>query len=215
MGDTLVLSIELLCIPSASEVTLVAMIRAIILASLSVGAMSQQATGLATCPCIGLNLWTEHAPGFTIDCSWAWGVDGTCVRPTGLISNFTDYPGDYGTSCKIHLEPGHAACADLTLSPPEQMPQSQQASWCNEPWCYIDPCNCDASDGTKSDYFPGALFYSTATCGSKNTYTALESATNTVGNAECAQASDETASDAHSLQMGFGLALAGMGAYEL
>jgi hypothetical protein len=95
------------------------------------------------------------------------------------------------------------------------MPQSQQASWCNEPWCYIDPCNCDASDGTKSDYFPGALFYSTATCGSKNTYTALESATNTVGNAECAQASGETASDAHSLQMGFGLALAGMGAYEL
>merc|ERR1711904_586178 len=196
-ADTLVLSIELLCIPSASEVTLVVMIRAIILASLSVGAMSQQATGLATCPCIGLNLWTEHAPGFTIDCSWAWGVDGTCVRPTGLISNFTDYPGDYGTSCKIHLEPGHAACADLTLSPPEQMPQSQQASWCNEPWCYIDPRNCDASDGTK------------------NTYTALESATNTVGNAECAQASDETASDAHSLQMGFGLVLVGMGAYEL
>merc|ERR1712178_521408 len=98
-----------------------------------------------------------------------------------------------------------------TLRPPEQMPQSQQASWCNEPWCYVDPCNCDASDATKSDYFPGTLFYSTATCGSKNTYTAVESATNTVGNAECATA-DESAGDATACQVGVGLMLAGMGA---
>merc|ERR1711977_505447 len=102
------------------------------------------------------------------------------------------------------LEPGHSACSDLTTVPPEQLPQSMQADWCYAKWCYIDPCNCDASDATKSDYFPGSLFYSYATCGDKNTYTAVESATNTVGNAECATASEDS-SDAQSLKMGFGM----------
>jgi hypothetical protein len=44
------------------------------------------------------------------------------------------------------------------------------------------------------------------TCGDKNTYTALESATNTVGNAECATASENT-DDAQSLKIGFVMTL--------
>jgi len=188
------------------------MIRAIILASVSVGALAQAGTGLATCPCIGTMLWTDHAPGFLEDCSWSWAVSGKCVMAPGLTSNFTVYPGDYGETCKPggHKEPGQAACFDLTKVPPEELPTATQADWCYTKWCYIDPCNCDASDATKSDYFPGALFYSYATCGDKNTYTALESATNSVGNAECAQASNEEASDASSLQVGAGFILSGM-----
>jgi len=189
------------------------MIRAIVLASLSFGASAQTAaTGLATCPCLADALWTTFAgDGFSKDCSWDWANDeGKCQVPIGLVSNFTDYPGDYGSTCKAWKEPGHQACSDLSTYPPTELPISEQADWCYSPWCYVDPCNCDASDATKSDYFPGTLFYSTATCGSKNTYTALESATNTVGNAECATA-DESA-DAHSLQVGVGLMLAGMGA---
>lgn len=184
------------------------MIRAIILASLAAGADAQSATGLSTCPCIGTTLWTVHATGFAISCSWEWGTNGQCIRPTGLISNFTDYAGDYGETCKRFAEPGQAPCYDLTKLPPEELPVAAQADWCNKKWCYVDPCNCDASDATKSDYFPGSLFYSYGTCGDKNTYTALESATNTVGNAECAS-SDDT-SDAHAIQMGAGLMLAGM-----
>jgi hypothetical protein len=187
------------------------MIRAIVLASLATGAAAAtQAEGLATCQCMGTILWTTHAPGNTKACSWDWAVNDLCTKPTGLASNFTDYPGDYGQSCKKQLEPGHSACFDLSTSPPTEKTISAQADWCATPWCYIDPCNCDASDATKSDYFPGTLFYSYATCGEKNTYTAVESATNTVGNAACATA-DESSSDANSLTMGLGSLLAVMG----
>merc|ERR1719181_2506180 len=183
------------------------MIRAIILASLTAGTAAQTSAGLATCPCLADALWTEVAPGLQVDCSWEWAKNGKCNSPTGLVSNFTDYPGSYGEQCKPWLEPGHSACSDLTTVPPTSLPQSMQADW-----CYVDPCNCDAPDATKSDYFPGTLFYSFATCGAKNTYTALESATNTVGNAECATAAEDS-SDAMSLQIGFGLMLASMGAF--
>jgi hypothetical protein len=133
------------------------------------------------------------------------------VKTVGLSSNFTSYGADYGESCKIQKEPGATACFDLSKTPPVEKAQSAQANWCNQKWCYIDPCNCDAPDATKSDYFPATLHYSYATCGDKNTYTALESSTNTVGNAECATV--EGASDAHSLKMGLGFLLAGMGAF--
>eukprot|EP00746_Dinoflagellata_sp_MGD_P068761 gnl/MRDRNA2_/MRDRNA2_28252_c0_seq1.p1 gnl/MRDRNA2_/MRDRNA2_28252_c0~~gnl/MRDRNA2_/MRDRNA2_28252_c0_seq1.p1 ORF type:complete len:1080 (+),score=176.86 gnl/MRDRNA2_/MRDRNA2_28252_c0_seq1:90-3329(+) len=136
-------------------------------------------TGLSTCKCIG-SLPDEVE---RVECSYDWAVDGKCVKTTGLQSNFTSYPGDFGTSCKKHLEPGHSSCFDITSDPPTE--KQDQAGWCGEKWCYIDPCNCDAADATKSDYFPGTLFYSHSTCGDKNTYTAMESATNTVGNAEC------------------------------
>jgi hypothetical protein len=189
------------------------MIRTIILASSAAGALAQSSAGVETCPCLQKAVWTEYAPGLQIDCSWEWGINGKCNSPTGLVSNFTDYPADFGEQCKVWLDPGHSACSDLTTVPPTPLPISMQADWCYAKWCYVDPCNCDASDATKSDYFPGTLFYTYATCGDKNTYTAVESATNTVGNAECAgagAADGESASDAHSLQMGAGLMLAGV-----
>jgi hypothetical protein len=183
------------------------MIRAIVIASLATGAIAQVGAGLATCQCLGDALWKTFAPGFEFKCSWEWAdADGLCVTPTGLASNFTDYPGDFGESCKVWEDPGHASCYDLTVVPPVAKPISDQADWCLDLWCYIDPCNCDASDATKSDYFPGTLFYSYGTCGDKNTYTATESATNTVGNAECASAQEES-DDAQSLKMGLVMTL--------
>merc|ERR1719236_22601 len=102
------------------------MIAAIVLASLSAMVSGQAAAGLATCLCI-----TEMPPAVTrVDCSYEWGVDGICFQPTGLASNFTFYPGDYGLSCKAHKEPGHSACTDLTTVPPTEKPQSEQADWC-------------------------------------------------------------------------------------
>jgi hypothetical protein len=193
------------------------MIRAIVLASLVLGATAQAATGLATCACLGEALWATFAPsgGYTLEkpCSWEWADSaGNCQVPSGLASNFTDYPGDFGETCKVWPDPGHSACYDLTTVPPEAKAISDQADWCLELWCYVDPCNCDASDATKSDYFPGTLFYSYATCGAKNMYTAVESATNTVGNAECATADESSSDDAQSLKMGLGLMFVGMGA---
>jgi len=183
------------------------MIRVLVLASASVGILAQTSiTGLPSCQCLGKLPSTVDE----VDCTYGWAINGKCYKTVGLVSNFTIYPGDYGETCKAHKEPGHGACFDLVKVPPEEKAMSDQAGWCNQKWCYIDPCNCDAADATKSDYFPGELFYSYGTCGDKNTYTASESATNTVGNAECA--SVEKASDAYSLKMGLGLVLAGLGA---
>merc|ERR1719163_888114 len=89
---------------------------------------------------------------------------------------------------------------------------NKQADWCADPWCYIDPCACDLSDPTNSDYFPAELHYSYATCEAANRYTETESATNTVGNAKCAGGgADESSSDAYPLKMGLGLLLASSG----
>jgi hypothetical protein len=158
------------------------MIRAIVLASVSFGVLATNSpTGLSSCACLGA--LPSSIPD--IDCTYDWAFKGKCVKAVGLVSNFTTYAADYGESCKIQKEPGSSSCFDITKTPPEEKATANQANWCNQKWCYIDPCKCDASDATKSDYFPDVLFYSYATCGDKNTYTALESASNTVGNAEC------------------------------
>jgi len=194
------------------------MMRTILLAVISVGALAEErpllnprrltsAAGLPTCLCLTKLPSTVEEK----DCTYDFAAGGKCYQTVGLVSNFTLVPGDFGESCKIHADPGHQACSDLTTYPPSEKPTSEQAGWCLQKWCYVDPCNCDASDATKSDYFPGELFYSYGTCGDKNTYTAAESATNTVGNAECAS-QPEAASDAYSFTMGFGLLLAGVGA---
>jgi len=199
-----------------SNPTFVAMIRAIVLALISVGTLAEEgpllqprraqtaAAGLPTCLCL------TKLPLEEKSCTYDFAPEGLCFQVVGLAQNFTLVPASFGESCAIHYDP-HQACSDLTKYPPEVKPISEQADWCMRKWCYVDPCNCDASDASKSDYFPGELTYTYGTCGDKNTYTATESATNTVGNAECTTAA-EPASDANSVKMGLGLLLAGMGA---
>merc|ERR1719335_1627893 len=106
------------------------------------------------------------------------------------------YPADYGMSCKVHKEPGSASCFNLTASPPVELAKDDQASWCYDKWCYIDPCDCDADDPTKSDYFPGELDFSYKTCGDENAYTAATNATNKVGSAVCEAKAAEKATTA-------------------
>jgi hypothetical protein len=139
-------------------------------------------TGMASCPCIAKLMGNVSL----VDCSYDWAYQGKCVvLQTVTQEGMAPYPGDYGVACKTHKEPGSDACFDTSSDPPVEKPPSQQADWCNGKWCYIDPCSCDAMDATMSDYFPGSLSYSYSTCGDKNTYTAVESSMNTVGNAKC------------------------------
>ena len=191
------------------------MIRAIVLALISVGTLAEEgallqprraqaAAGLPTCLCL------TKLPIAEVPCTYDFAPEGLCFQVIGLAQNFTLVPASFGESCIIHYDV-YPTCADITKYPPETKPISQQADYCMRKWCYIDPCNCDASDASKSDYFPGELTYSYGTCGDKNTYTAVESATNTVGNAECATVAED-ASDANALKMGLGLLLAGIGA---
>merc|ERR1712100_589439 len=82
------------------------------------------------------------------DCTYDFNVNGKCVSLTGISQNFTYAAGDFGTSCKIWWDPT-AACMDITQYPPDWKPLSEQADWCQRPWCYVDPCNCDVADAQR------------------------------------------------------------------
>ena len=72
------------------------------------------------------------------------------------------YPYDYGAMCKAHAEPGYSSCSG-----------DNPADWCDDPWCYVDPCTCNGFALAASDYFEGSgvsLFYSYAVCGSSDDY---------------------------------------------
>ncbi len=61
---------------------------------------------------------------------------------------------DYGQFCKSQAEPGFFSCAG-----------SNPEDWCEDEWCYVDPCSCSGFAFEPSDYFPGeGLFYSYDVC---------------------------------------------------
>ena len=165
------------------------------------------AAGIPTCLCL-TKLDIEEK-----SCTYEFAPEGLCFQVVGLAQNFTLVPASFGESCAVHYDP-HQACSDLTKYPPEVKPISEQADWCMRKWCYVDPCNCDASDAAKSDYFPGELTYSYGTCGDKNTYTATESATNTVGNAECTTPA-ESASNTRTVGMNLAMSAAMIGVWMI
>jgi len=61
---------------------------------------------------------------------------------------------------------------------------STKAAWCDSPWCYVDPCGCDAADVGQSTYISSEIAYSYATCGAVDTYTEAETSL-AVGNYKC------------------------------
>merc|ERR1719316_29030 len=73
-----------------------------------------------------------------------------------------------------HSEPGHTDCFDVAsgteLPAPDSGAAKVRAGWCDDPWCYIDPCNCNSPKQFKSDYFPDTLHYTYLTCGDEDTY---------------------------------------------
>jgi len=162
------------------------MIRTIVLSSLCLGAFAQDAPpeGFSQCPCLGKDkLGLEKC-----DCTYDWAdADGKCVGVVENVSKFRIYPGSYGEFCATHAEPGDASCYVVTANPPYPKPTSEQASWCANPWCYVDPCACEVV-ATGSSYFKDKLVYSYATCGAANTFLAeSENAdlTTAVGDAVC------------------------------
>lgn len=127
--------------------------------------------GAAGCPCIG-SLPSEIG---VVNCTYDWAVDGKCLEKDSR-------PGNYGEQCGAHAEPDDPDCYTTGDSPkPRRFPEF----WCGQKWCYVDPCNCDMSDATKSTYFGiEGLAYSYATCGGSNGYTETKFPDqNMVGNA--------------------------------
>lgn len=134
------------------------------------------------CPCIGFS-----------------NVEGTrMVR----LNNQTmaPYPADFGSSCQAWDDGrNYLGCM------PGQKP-GQGNDWCAQKWCYIDPCKCDIEalpreSGTHSlipktsPYLPGAefqahhIYYSYATCGGKDSFTAsrMEACVNQQTEKDCAK----------------------------
>lgn len=170
--------------------------------------------GQPGCPCLKTHEHTDTTHKFYIplkdcDCYDDKGVkggsDGQCTKPTWNVNGKCilatvqggkhDYAANYGTLCQAWAEPGHTGCFNLDKSPPVPLPahktdaadkhvEGTQAGWCDDPWCYIDPCNCNADDQFESDYF-GPLFYSYAVCGSADAYSGVADGSANKG-AECA-----------------------------
>jgi len=79
----------------------------------------------------------------------------------------TKFPADTGSKCHTWEADNHPDCK--SGSPP---------SWCNQAWCYVDPCKCRSATPPKtSSYVPHAnyqgrpVYYSYASCGGKDTWT--------------------------------------------
>lgn len=82
------------------------------------------------------------------------------------------FPGDLGAHCEAWDDKRHPSCSD----------SDEGADWCKQPWCFVDPCRCSIPTLPKiSSYMPNASFrgrtvyYSYATCGGTDTWTANNS----------------------------------------
>jgi len=94
---------------------------------------------------------------------------GTCIDAEVLPGQFALYPSTYGESCAVHPEPASLQCSDDQGHP---LPKFQRASWCDQPWCYVDPCTCSQADVSSDIYFPSSdLWYSYSNCNGVDTFT--------------------------------------------
>lgn len=101
-------------------------------------------------------------------CSGLSGIDGSIDTGRGW-----SYDGDAGSACGTWDLEANPRCKDE--NPP---------GYCQEQWCYVDPCECDAGqigappqpsalNGTVSSSGAPA-YWSYATCGFHNSYVAVE-----------------------------------------
>jgi len=113
------------------------------------------ATGFGTsaCPCVGFDK-----------------VEGTTVASMGK-GKTVEYPLEMGGSCTAWDDNTHPSCK-------KGGDPGKGNGWCAQPWCYVDPCNCNIPVPPKvSSYMPDAtyqakpVYYSYATCGGKDEWT--------------------------------------------
>ena len=136
---------------------------------------AQAPGGHSNCPCIGL---PPTIPAH--DCEEDFAAEGKCIRVPDLAGQPL-YPADYGATCKKHLEPGASPCYNLAAG--LELPAGERASWCDQPFCFVDPRHCMSHDLEPSTYFlgnvsyacevesPCAVMYSYEACGSVDLYT--------------------------------------------
>jgi len=108
-----------------------------------------------------------------------WGADncrciGVSPQPGTTKVMIKDkkvaFPADTGAVCNTWEKDNHPDC-DSDDAP----------EWCNQAWCYVDPCSCKLPVPPKtSSYLPEStyqgkpIYYSYATCGGKDAWTASD-----------------------------------------
>jgi hypothetical protein len=118
--------------------------------------------GMSSCPCIG-----KLPDAITmVACDKTYkNADGMCSKAS-VQGKAALYPSGYGATCDSHIEPGHTDCYNVDTSTEKHV--DDKAEWCDDPWCYIDPCNCDVGSVFKSDYFGDVVSYTYLTCTPEN-----------------------------------------------
>jgi len=142
--------------------------------------------GLERCPCMRLTD-VAYPRARMVECPLGWQLDSPCVsastglNPDGVSISPSDgpyippdyaYPQTYGVGCGVHPEPGHDQCYDVSTGQP--LPVEEQAAFCGQSWCWVDPANCDMDMAMTAYFAPASLAYSFATCNSTNEYTPVE-----------------------------------------
>lgn len=151
----------------------------VLLAAMSTG-VSASANGESTCKCLGdkkaFMCGKKTPPCITeLKCTHTWAVGGKCVNITSHSVVFKEYPFDYGDSCKKHHDIGSASCYNQTTDPPTELAEDKKKGWCDDPWCYVDCCACDAADAEYSHWFkPIKIPYSYSTCKASDKFTSTQ-----------------------------------------
>jgi len=122
--------------------------------------------GDAQCRCIGID-----------------NIDGETIVQIGGGETLS-MDADVGARCEKWEDGRHPSCLD-----------GATPDWCVQPWCYVDPCDCDIPVLPKtSSYLPDAsyqgltLYYSYATCGGTDSWTGehhQQACVNQMSEADC------------------------------
>jgi len=134
-----------------------------------------------TCNAANKKLWdgtvNKRAPG-----NWG-GQAEQCIKVTpdkqdDWAKHDFDYPSNYANTCdQSGKEPGSYHCTWVAGKEKTHKfavgdsynSKWDSESWCSDNFCWVDPCNCDKLDVTKSSWLNG--YYSYSMCGSTDKYT--------------------------------------------
>lgn len=125
--------------------------------------------------CGGEDMWMKQLPQVgspgcrCIAFSNLPGTTEVGIRTKGLQhKQLVEFPAELGGTCKSWDDEMHPECKG-----------PNKPSWCEQRWCYVDPCACNIVAPPKiTMYLPKAtftgksLYYSYETCGSNDTFTA-------------------------------------------
>lgn len=81
----------------------------------------------------------------------------------------------YGVGCKAH-DAARSVCHDRNLASPchgvpppsSNCPEGSDSTWCNDPWCFVDPAKCDILNSHSSAFPSSGRYFSYATCAAVN-----------------------------------------------